>query len=180
MRVMRLVRLNALASMFIPTSSELRSPFSQQLLSTVHQLLPAPHILRLKYSSAFSLASVAVCFSVFVWRQKSSKRPLAMKCFFLRFLPLLILELDVCLPSADQLPPSHFLLVLQRIIDVRSLLILTLVVCFCLHHCRFFIVVFPCCQLLLSLSNVFHLRLIHCASSLFLFFRTVDFLHEIF
>ena len=68
-----------------------------------------------------------------------------MKCFFLRFLPLLILELDVCLPSADKLPPSHFSQVLQRIIDVRSLLLLTLVVCFCLHHCRFFIVVFPCC-----------------------------------
>ena len=53
MRVMRLVRLNALTSMFIPTSSELRSPFLKQLLSTVHQILLVPHILRLECSSAF-------------------------------------------------------------------------------------------------------------------------------
>ena len=103
--------------------------------------------------SAYSPSQVFLCFPgfscglffLFLHTAKKSKLPLAMKCFFLRFLPLLILELDVCLPSADKLPPSHFSQVLQRIIDVRSLLLLTLVVCFCLHHCRFFIVVFPCC-----------------------------------
>ena len=139
--------------------------------------------------SAYSPSQVCLCFPWLQLRSvffcfcippKKSKLPLAMKCFFLRFLPLLILETDGCLPPADQLPPAHFLPVLLRIIDVCSRLVITLLVCFCLHHCRFFIVVFPCYQLLCSLFNVFHLRLIHCVSSRFCKFRTVDFLHEIF